>query len=150
MLLLSNHSKFVVGRHEFVCFFTVWKVLSFYRKWKLVMTERKKEDVFVVITNVLSFLTGYADCARCFFCGGGLKNWEAPDNPWIEHARWFPKCAYIRMCKGPKFVEIVQKKNKNKEDVSTGVVCCCYSFFSYCMQIIHSLFDFNPTPSWFT
>ena len=69
------------------------------------------------------FYTGYADCARCFFCAGGLKNWEAPDNPWIEHARWFPKCGYIRMCKGSMFVEIVQRKNKNKENVSRGHLC---------------------------
>ena len=69
------------------------------------------------------FYTGYADCARCFFCAGGLKNWEAPDNPWIEHARWFPKCGYIRMCKGSMFVEIVQRKNKNKENVRTNHLC---------------------------
>jgi hypothetical protein len=48
---------------------------------------------------------------RCFFCGGGLRNWEAGDDPWVEHARWFPKCAYLRQSKGDKFVEAVQEKH---------------------------------------
>jgi hypothetical protein len=25
---------------------------------------------------------GYQDYTRCFFCGGGLRNWEAGDDPW--------------------------------------------------------------------
>ena len=54
---------------------------------------------------------GYQDYTRCFFCGGGLRNWEAGDDPWVEHARWFPKCAYLRQSKGDKFVEAVQEKH---------------------------------------
>lgn len=30
------------------------------------------------------FYTGYKDCTRCFFCGGGLRNWEEGDNPWVS------------------------------------------------------------------
>ncbi|KAK7107926.1 death-associated inhibitor of apoptosis 1-like [Littorina saxatilis] len=89
------------------------RLSTFTGKWKSQYTQTPK-----MLADAGMYYAGYADCARCFFCGGGLKNWEAPDNPWIEHARWFPKCAYIRMCKGPKFVEIVQKKNKNKEDMT--------------------------------
>lgn len=63
------------------------------------------------------YYAGYADCARCFFCGGGLKNWEDPDEPWVEHARWFPKCAYLLLYKSPMFVEIVQRKNKSNEKI---------------------------------
>jgi hypothetical protein len=46
------------------------------------------------------------DCVRCFFCGGGMKNWEGEDNPWIEHARWFPDCEYVKLCKGNSFSNI--------------------------------------------
>ena len=28
---------------------------------------------------------------RCFFCYGGLQSWEQGDDPWTEHARWFPR-----------------------------------------------------------
>ncbi|KAK3099619.1 hypothetical protein FSP39_007096 [Pinctada imbricata] len=48
---------------------------------------------------------GTEDFTRCFFCGGGLREWEDEDDPWVEHARWYPKCVYIRQCKGDKFVQ---------------------------------------------
>ena len=28
-----------------------------------------------------------SDRVICFYCGGGLKNWEPNDNPWYEHAK---------------------------------------------------------------
>ncbi|WAR07714.1 DIAP2-like protein [Mya arenaria] len=51
------------------------------------------------------FHTGVADCVRCFFCGGGMRNWEHGDDPWIEHARWFPHCQYVKQCKGQEFID---------------------------------------------
>lgn len=33
-----------------------------------------------------------SDSVRCYFCGGCLHNWEAGDDPDIEHARFFPGC----------------------------------------------------------
>ncbi|CAC5393832.1 unnamed protein product [Mytilus coruscus] len=54
------------------------------------------------------FFTGIEDHCRCFFCGGGLRSWEPGDQPWIEHARWYQNCAFVRNCKGDKFVEDVQ------------------------------------------
>lgn len=62
-------------------------------------------------------ITGYGDCGRCFFCGGGLKNWEASDNPWIEHVRWFPRCAYIRQCQGQDFIDVVQFLSHTQQHV---------------------------------
>ncbi|GFO17502.1 inhibitor of apoptosis protein [Plakobranchus ocellatus] len=53
------------------------------------------------------YYTGYGDCARCFFCGGGLRNWDDDDDVWIEHARWFAKCTFIRQKLGQVFVETV-------------------------------------------
>uniref|UniRef100_A0A0B7AYB5 RING-type domain-containing protein n=1 Tax=Arion vulgaris TaxID=1028688 RepID=A0A0B7AYB5_9EUPU len=54
------------------------------------------------------FFAGYGDCCRCFFCGGGLRNWEVEDDPFVEHARWFDKCSYIRQFMGHEFVLAVQ------------------------------------------
>ena len=25
---------------------------------------------------------------KCFYCDGGLRNWQPEDAPWVEHARW--------------------------------------------------------------
>jgi hypothetical protein len=57
---------------------------------------------------------GYQDYTRCFFCGGGLRNWEAGDDPWVEHARWFPQCAFVKQNKGEKFIQTVLKKQKER------------------------------------
>lgn len=45
------------------------------------------------------------DQVRCFYCDGGLRHWEPGDDPWIEHARWFPLCGYVRLVKGDEFVQ---------------------------------------------
>ncbi|KAK7106987.1 E3 ubiquitin-protein ligase XIAP-like [Littorina saxatilis] len=68
------------------------------------------------------FYAGYADCGRCFFCGGGLKNWEPVDNAWVEHARWFAKCAYIRQCQGQDFIDVVQELNVDRCPISLDQV----------------------------
>lgn len=39
--------------------------------------------------------TGCDDKTVCFYCGGGLKDWEAEDVPWLEHLRWFSRCPYV-------------------------------------------------------
>jgi hypothetical protein len=41
------------------------------------------------------FYMGPEDNVRCFHCDGGLKNWKPTDDPWSEHARWFPRCPFL-------------------------------------------------------
>lgn len=44
------------------------------------------------VTNHVSLpYLGQQDKVRCFFCYGGLQSWEHGDDPWTEHARWFPR-----------------------------------------------------------
>ncbi|XP_059162590.1 baculoviral IAP repeat-containing protein 3-like [Physella acuta] len=68
------------------------------------------------------YFAGYGDCARCFFCGGGLRNWEDEDNVLVEHARWFPKCAFIRQQMGQVFVDAVQTLNADHDLISLEMV----------------------------
>ncbi|XP_062601932.1 baculoviral IAP repeat-containing protein 3-like isoform X1 [Saccostrea cucullata] len=65
---------------------------------------------------------GYGDYTRCFFCGGGLRNWEPGDDPWVEHARWFPKCAFLRQNKGDEFVALVQIEHQETTEQSNGCI----------------------------
>ncbi|XP_006167104.1 baculoviral IAP repeat-containing protein 7 isoform X2 [Tupaia chinensis] len=55
------------------------------------------------------FHTGRQDKVRCFFCYGGLQSWEQGDDPWIEHAKWFPRCQFLLQSKGRAFVHSVQQ-----------------------------------------
>jgi hypothetical protein len=31
---------------------------------------------------------GLSDQVKCFYCGGGLREWGQEDVPWVEHAGW--------------------------------------------------------------
>ncbi|KAM5245930.1 baculoviral IAP repeat-containing protein 7 [Ctenodactylus gundi] len=55
------------------------------------------------------FHTGQEDKVRCFFCCGGLQSWEHGDDPWTEHAKWFPRCQFLLQSKGRSFVHSVQE-----------------------------------------
>lgn len=50
------------------------------------------------------FYSGKDDETICFYCGGGIKNWEPEDNPWEEHARWFTRCLFVFINKGVDFI----------------------------------------------
>ena len=49
-----------------------------------------------------------SDHVQCFYCAGGLKNWEVDDDPWEQHARWYPKCLFVIIKKGIDFVNKIQ------------------------------------------
>ena len=58
---------------------------------------------------------GCKDQVKCFSCNGGLRNWDPMDEPIWEHARWFPKCAYVRLFMGQNFLDAVKEKYKDME-----------------------------------
>ncbi|XP_026553153.1 baculoviral IAP repeat-containing protein 7 [Pseudonaja textilis] len=62
------------------------------------------------------FYTGQQDYVRCFYCDGALRNWEQGDDPWIEHARWFPRCAFLLQSRGRDFINQTQESNVMLED----------------------------------
>ncbi|XP_069136434.1 baculoviral IAP repeat-containing protein 3-like [Argopecten irradians] len=51
------------------------------------------------------FYTGETDTVRCHYCDGGLREWEPNDDPWTEHARWFPFCKFVIKIKGLQFIQ---------------------------------------------
>lgn len=36
------------------------------------------------------------DAAACFLCGKVLDGWESTDNPWSEHKKHSPQCAFVK------------------------------------------------------
>ncbi|KAK3099246.1 hypothetical protein FSP39_001508 [Pinctada imbricata] len=74
--------------------------LSSFRHW-----PKHKKQCPETLAKAGFVYEGTEDFTRCFFCGGGLREWEDEDDPWVEHARWYPKCVYIRQCKGDKYVQ---------------------------------------------
>jgi len=52
---------------------------------------------------------GPHDNVKCFCCDGGLKNWQSSDSPWVEHARWFPRCSYLVMQRDANYIRSIQQ-----------------------------------------
>ncbi|XP_065927044.1 baculoviral IAP repeat-containing protein 2 isoform X2 [Magallana gigas] len=84
--------------------------VSSFQDWPTSLTQTPQ-----VLALAGFFYAGYGDYTRCFFCGGGLRNWEPGDDPWTEHARWFPKCAFVRQNRGDEFVALVQIRHQELE-----------------------------------
>ena len=64
-----------------------------------------------LIGSFVSPCGGHGDRVLCFCCDGILHNWERGDDPWVEHARWFPRCPYVLQQKGFRFVTDIQGRH---------------------------------------
>ena len=57
------------------------------------------------------------DKVYCFHCGGLLHSWGYLDNPYFEHAFWYPKCSFIRSMLGEITMRRVETEIKSSPDV---------------------------------
>ncbi|KYN06942.1 PREDICTED: E3 ubiquitin-protein ligase XIAP-like [Cyphomyrmex costatus] len=76
--------------------------LTSYDRWPKAMSQTKEE-----LANAGFYYTGSGDQTLCYHCGGGLRDWEPNDDPWVEHAKWFEYCPYLLVTKGMEFVSNV-------------------------------------------
>lgn len=76
-----------------------------FKGWPTQITQRPE-----VLTKAGFFYLGEGDKCKCFYCGGILWDWEPGDDPWVEHAKWFPDCPWVKLAKGDQFVEDVQRE----------------------------------------
>ena len=63
------------------------------------------------------FYTGTKTIVTCFYCNGSLQNWGSNDNPMIEHARWFPHCAYAKQLCGDDLYRKIQESKRAQQGV---------------------------------
>jgi hypothetical protein len=87
------------------------KRINSYEDWPISMKQTPKE-----LSEAGFFYTGKGDRVICFSCGGGLKNWDESDASWVEHAKWYPKCEYLKLHKGTKFINTVQAQHISLEN----------------------------------
>ena len=65
------------------------------------------------------FSFGKNDMVKCFYCDGGIRNWDQFEDPIVEHTRWYPRCPYIKLYKGEDFIEKVRQMYK---DMDSGFI----------------------------
>ncbi|KAL4233263.1 hypothetical protein ACF0H5_007947 [Mactra antiquata] len=82
-----------------------YKRIRSFRGWPTQMTQTPIE-----LAKAGLLYMGKGDRCKCFWCGGELYDWELQDEPWEEHAKWFPHCGYVRAMKGDNFVKYVRDK----------------------------------------
>jgi hypothetical protein len=61
------------------------------------------------------FFTGTKTIVTCFYCNGSLQNWGENDNPTVEHARWFPQCAYAKQLCGAELYQKIQESKRAQQ-----------------------------------
>ena len=83
--------------------------------------------VFFFICNHYYSLSDTADTVKCHSCGGALMDWAREDDPWVEHARWYPKCSFVRQVKG---VEFVNASIERSQVSSRPIFIAIYMYFA--------------------
>ncbi|CAL8262790.1 unnamed protein product [Lota lota] len=63
---------------------------------------------------------GVGDRVICFQCGGGIKNWQPDEDPWIEHAKHYPGCRFLLTEKGQDFVNQVQLQEPRRNRAASS------------------------------
>nr|XP_022293847.1 baculoviral IAP repeat-containing protein 7-A-like [Crassostrea virginica]XP_022293848.1 baculoviral IAP repeat-containing protein 7-A-like [Crassostrea virginica] len=81
--------------------------VSSFQHWPSCLTQTPRN-----LSTAGFFYLGHGDHVRCFYCGGGLRNWESGDDVWVEHARWFPKCPFLLQNRGTDFIKLVQRAHR--------------------------------------
>lgn len=91
------------------------KRLESYEDWPKFMKQKPKE-----LSDAGFFYTGKSDRVKCFSCGGGLKDWEAEDEPWEQHAMWYSTCEYLKLMKGETYIAqcLAKKENPSEQNGS--------------------------------
>lgn len=79
-----------------------------YKNWPIALKQRPYE-----LANAGFFYSGIGDQTICFSCGGGIKAWEENDDPWSEHACWFPTCSFVRLHKSSEFIQMQKNRTSN-------------------------------------
>ncbi|KAL3883081.1 hypothetical protein ACJMK2_029374, partial [Sinanodonta woodiana] len=91
--------------------------LASFARWPNDIRQRPE-----LVADAGFYYTGLQDVVRCFACDGGLKNWDPDDDPWIEHARWFSQCPFVKRVKGQEFIDLVRRMTEESDEEEDAVV----------------------------
>ncbi|XP_078493298.1 E3 ubiquitin-protein ligase XIAP-like [Ciona intestinalis] len=85
------------------------RLATFDQRWQQRALQAKPAQ----ISKAGFYFLGDRDRVKCWYCNGGLQNWDPNDEPWTEHAKWFPTCEFLIRSKGPDFVHAMVAKYPN-------------------------------------
>lgn len=47
------------------------------------------------------------DSATCFLCSKELDGWEPTDDPWLEHKKHAPRCAFVKLGRAERSLTVI-------------------------------------------
>lgn len=92
-----NNSKYAIEANR----------LKSYKNWPVSIQQRPHQ-----LSDAGFYYTNVGDRVCCYYCGGGLKDWEEDDDPWENHAMWYGNCKYVNLMKGEKFIQKMSQKRE--------------------------------------
>lgn len=101
-----------LGHAVYPIFVTRKARLSTFRSWDPNHLQKPSN-----LVDLGFFYSGFSDCARCFYCGLGLRNWKSHHDAAVQHARLRPHCAFILCVLGQEFVDEIQRNEPAQPDV---------------------------------
>ncbi|ELW66606.1 Baculoviral IAP repeat-containing protein 4 [Tupaia chinensis] len=63
------------------------------------------------------YALGEGDKVKCFHCGGGLADWKPSEDPWEQHAKWYPGCKYLLEEKGQEYINNIHLTHSLEESL---------------------------------
>lgn len=79
--------------------------ISSYSNWNATIGKEPREMALAGF-----YFLGFGDAVKCFCCGIGISNWSMGDDPWVEHARYKPTCAFLKCNKKDGFICLVMNQ----------------------------------------
>lgn len=64
------------------------------------------------------YALGEGDKVKCFHCGGGLTDWKPNEDPWEQHAKWYPGCKYLLEEKGQEYINNIHLTHSLEESLA--------------------------------
>jgi hypothetical protein len=111
-----NSSDNVISDKAYHPAYTLYQTrLESFKEWPATLSQQPAD-----LAKAGFYYFGIKDMVKCFFCNGGLKNWDHNDDPFQDHVRWFPKCQFIRQLMGATYVEQIREKFKNMDSGFTN------------------------------
>lgn len=69
--------------------------------------------ISIKLGHLLIFCAGASDWVKCFYCNVSLHQWNYENDPFEEHAKWYPTCKFILQTMGPDYVHAAVERFSN-------------------------------------
>ena len=113
--ILSNSDNVISEKAYHPGYTLLQARIDSFKEWPATLSQQPAD-----LAKAGFYYFGIKDMVKCFFCNGGLKNWDHNDDPFQDHVRWFPKCQFIRQLMGADYVDKIREKFKNMDSGFTN------------------------------